>query len=64
MEEANEKKNVNQQELTEARIMGIVLEDILFRSPGYGIAVALILGSLSYLFVWLTLNILRPLILG
>lgn len=59
-----DKINNSDKPLSEAKILGIVMEDILFRSPLYGIVVLILLGGLSYFFIWLTLNILKPFMLG
>lgn len=63
----NQNKNINgsaDKNLTEARIQGIILEDILFRSPFYGMVALIILGSISVFFVWFVLNVLRPYIMN
>lgn len=64
MDQVNEPKETPQPNLTKARITTIILEDILFRSPFYGVAVLLLLGGISFSCVWFVLNILRPYVMG
>lgn len=46
--------------LNREKIKYILLTDILFRAPVFGIIVLAALGGLAYLFVWLILNVIEP----
>lgn len=48
---------------TEAKIKLIITEDILLRTPFFGILVTLSMGGIAFFFVWFVLFILRPFML-
>lgn len=42
------------------KIQYIVMEDILFRAPLWGIFIAIVFGGLAYLMIWFILNVMEP----
>jgi len=47
-------------QISRIKVQNIVMEDILFRTPLWGILVAILFGGVAYFMIWFILNIMEP----
>ncbi len=49
--------------LTLARIQLIITQDIFLRAPAWALLVAVLMGSVTFFFIWFVLNVIRPFVM-
>jgi len=47
-----------------AKISLAVAKDLMLRAPLFAIVVVILMGGMTYFFVWFTLNVIKPYMLG